>query len=294
MKKITKAVIPVAGFGTRFLPFTKAMPKEMLPIIDKPTIQYIVEEAAASGITDIIIVTAAHSNKRAIEDHFDSSRELEHLLERKGNEQFLEVVKSISELANIHYIRQKEARGLGDAILCAKTFMGNDPFAILLGDDIVVNDDDAAIGQLIHAYEQTGYSQMGVQQVKTSEVSKYGIVATEDDCQISKMTDFVEKPKTSEAPSNRAVLGRYVLTPTIFEYLESQTAGAGNEIQLTDAVKRMMSVEDVYACTFEGKRYDIGDKLGFLKATVDFALEREDIKEEFLEFLKAKHIEEVE
>ncbi len=294
MKKITKAVIPVAGFGTRFLPFTKAMPKEMLPIIDKPTIQYIVEEAAASGITDIIIVTAAHSNKRAIEDHFDSSRELEHLLERKGNEQFLEVVKSISELANIHYIRQKEARGLGDAILCAKTFMGNDPFAILLGDDIVVNDDDAAIGQLIHAYEQTGYSQMGVQQVKTSEVSKYGIVATEDDSQISMMTDFVEKPKTSEAPSNRAVLGRYVLTPTIFEYLESQTAGAGNEIQLTDAVKRMMSVEDVYACTFEGKRYDIGDKLGFLKATVDFALEREDIKEEFLEFLKAKHIEEVE
>lgn len=287
MKKITKAVIPVAGFGTRFLPFTKAMPKEMLPIIDKPTIQYIVEEAAAAGITDILIVTAAHSNKRAIEDHFDSSRELEHILEQKGNEQYLEIVKSISELANIHYIRQKEAKGLGDAILCAKTFMGNDPFAILLGDDIVVNQ-QPAIGQLVDAYQQTGYSQIGVQEVEMSQVSKYGVVACNEN---GLMSDFVEKPKVELAPSNKAVLGRYVLTSTIFDYLESQTYGAGNEIQLTDAVKRMMDEEDVYACIFEGKRYDIGDKLGFLKATVDFALERDDVKTEFLEFLKSKHIE---
>ncbi len=285
-RKITKAVIPVAGFGTRFLPFTKAMPKEMLPIIDKPTIQYIIEEAVAAGIEDILIVTASHSNKRAIEDHFDVSKALETMLIEKEKFEFLDQVKQISHMANIHYIRQKEARGLGDAILCAKTFMGNEPFAILLGDDIVVSD-EPAIGQLVKAYEQTGCSQMGVQEVDKSQVNKYGIVNCAGQANIELMTDFVEKPAIDQAPSNKAVLGRYILTPTIFKYLENQGLGAGNEVQLTDAVKRMMAEENVYACTFEGRRYDIGDKLGFLKATVDFALEREDLGKEFREYLKS-------
>lgn len=287
MKKITKAVIPVAGFGTRFLPFTKAMPKEMLPIVDKPTIQYIVEEAVASGITDIIFVTASHSNKRAIEDHFDHSVSLEVSLKEKGKDKFLEMVEQISELANIHYIRQKEAKGLGHAILCAKAFIGDEPFAVLLGDDVVVGDIPSTL-QLIEAYDKTGCSIMGVQEVDNSQVDKYGVVAMEVDSDLGKMIDFVEKPKREEAPSNKAVLGRYILTPRIFEFLECQEAGAGNEIQLTDAVKRMISVEDVYACTFTGNRYDIGDKLGFLKATVDFALQHEDLKEEFLKFLQEK------
>lgn len=289
MKKITKAVIPVAGFGTRFLPFTKAMPKEMLPIIDKPTIQYIVEEAVSAGITDILVVTAAHSNKRAIEDHFDKSTSLESMLAEKGKFEFLETIKEISNMANIHYIRQHEARGLGDAILCAKTFMGNDPFAILLGDDIVVNS-NPAIGQLVAAYEQTGCSQIGVQEVALSEVSKYGVVSCPGQANIEVMNDFVEKPSQEDAPSNRAVLGRYIMTPTIFKYLEDQQVGAGNEIQLTDAVKRMMAEEDVYACTFEGKRYDIGDKLGFLKATVDFGLQRDDLKAEFTDYIKSLNL----
>ncbi len=288
MKKITKAVIPVAGFGTRFLPFTKAMPKEMLPIIDKPTIQYIVEEAVKAGITDILFVTAAHSNKRSIEDHFDTNLELEMLLEKKGKEDFLKEIKELSSLANIQYIRQKEARGLGDAILCSKTFVGSDPFAVLLGDDVVVGD-VPAIGQLIKAYEEKESSIMGVQEVNQEDVDKYGIVSLDsNETNLEKMNDFVEKPNTNDAPSNKAVLGRYVLTPTIFEYLETQKEGAGNEIQLTDAVKRMMSQEDVYALAFEGKRYDIGDKLGFLKATVDFALQREGLKEEFKKFLETK------
>lgn len=285
MKKITKAVIPVAGFGTRFLPFTKAMPKEMLPIIDRPTIQNIVEEAVEAGITDILIVTASHSNKRAIEDHFDSSKTLEHMLIEKEKFDYLEEVRKISNLANIHYIRQKEAKGLGDAILCAETFIGNDPFAVLLGDDIVVSE-VPAIKQLITAYEETGTSIMGVQEVEKSQVNKYGVVACEDDSLLSKMSDFVEKPAIEEAPSTKAVLGRYILTPLVFKYLHTQETGAGNEIQLTDAVKRLMSEEDVYQCTFSGRRYDIGDKLGFLKATVDFALEREDLKAEFSEFLE--------
>ncbi len=287
MKRITKAVIPVAGFGTRFLPFTKAMPKEMLPIIDQPTIQFIIEEAVAAGIEDILIITASHSNKRAIEDHFDSSKSLEQMLIEKDKQKELELVRGISALANIHYIRQKEAKGLGDAILCAKTFIGNEPFAVLLGDDIVVSE-DPAIGQLIAAYETTGCSQIGVQEVPKSEVNKYGVVACAGNQSIEKMTDFVEKPVIEDAPSNKAVLGRYVLSPAIFEYLATQDRGAGNEVQLTDAVKRMMAIEDVYSCTFEGRRYDIGDKLGYLKATVDFALEREDLKAEFLEFLNLK------
>lgn len=288
MKKIKKAVIPVAGFGTRFLPYTKAMPKEMLSIIDKPTIQYIVEEAVASGIEDIIFVTASHSNKRAIEDHFDTSAELESTLEAKGKLDLKEQVSNVSNMANIHYIRQKEAKGLGHAINCAKVFVGNEPFVVLLGDDVVVGDKPAT-KQLIEAYEQVGTSIMGVQAVADSEINKYGIVSYESDItELAKMNDFVEKPEFANAPSNRAVLGRYVLTPTIFKYLETQEIGAGNEIQLTDAVKRMMQEEDVYAYTFEGNRYDIGDKLGYLKATVDFALEREDLKDEFVKFIKTR------
>lgn len=284
---IKKAVIPVAGFGTRFLPFTKAMPKEMLPIVDKPTIQYIVEEAVASGITDIIFVTASHSNKRAIEDHFDHSFTLEKTLEDKGKLEFLEMVNEISNMANIHYIRQKEAKGLGHAILCAKAFIGDEPFAVLLGDDVVVGE-DPAIKQLIKAYEEVQVSIMGVQEVLESEVSKYGVVKTVDNNNLSKMLDFVEKPKQELAPSNKAVLGRYILTSKIFDYLETQSRGAGNEIQLTDAVQRMMKDQDVYSFVFEGRRYDIGDKLGFLKATVDFALERDDLSKEFMDFLKDK------
>lgn len=287
MNKVTKAVIPVAGFGTRFLPFTKAMPKEMLPIIDKPTIQFIVEEAVSAGITDILIVTASHSNKQAIEDHFDSSKALEQVLIEKGKTIEMEIVRSISSLANIHYIRQKDAKGLGDAILCAETFVGNDSFAILLGDDIVVSE-TPAIGQLVKAYTETGFSQMGVQVVAQNEVDKYGIVECASEGDHVLMTDFVEKPEIAKAPSNKAVLGRYVLTPTIFSYLHNQERGAGNEVQLTDAVKRMMEVEDVYACTFSGNRYDIGDKLGFLKATVDFAVSRDDLRDDFLVFLAEK------
>ncbi len=288
MKQVKKAVIPVAGFGTRFLPFTKAMPKEMLPIVDKPTIQYIVEEAVKSGIEDIIFVTASHSNKRAIEDHFDYSPTLENLLRKKNKLDFLDEVHNISDMANIHYIRQKEAKGLGHAICCAESFIGDEPFAVLLGDDVVVGE-TPAIKQLVNAYEQTGTSIMGVQEVDMSQVDKYGIVSLEkSETSIEKMTDFVEKPKQEEAPSNRAVLGRYILTPTIFKYLKTQSEGAGNEIQLTDAVKRMMIEEDVYACTFEGQRHDIGDKLGFLKATVDFALEREDVKDDFYKYLQER------
>ena len=288
MKKIKKAVIPVAGFGTRFLPFTKAMPKEMLPIIDKPTIQYIVEEAVKSGIEDILFVTASHSNKRAIEDHFDHSENLENLLKSKGKDEFVKMIEGISSMANIHYIRQKEAKGLGHAILCAKSFIGDEPFAVLLGDDVVIGDIPAT-KQLISAYEQVGYSIMGVQEVQSQDVSKYGVVAIEEsNSNLSKMNDFVEKPNINEAPSNKAVLGRYILTPLIFDYLQTQGKGSGNEIQLTDAVKRMMEKEPVYALSFSGSRYDIGDKMGFLKATVDFALERDELKDEFLEFLRTK------
>lgn len=290
MSTIKKAVIPVAGFGTRFLPFTKAMPKEMLPIIDKPTIQYIVEEAVASGITDLLFVTASHSNKRAIEDHFDSNLELETILERKEKHLFLEMIKDISSLANIQYVRQKEAKGLGHAIACAKTFIGQDDFAVLLGDDVVVSEKPVT-RQLIDAYDKTGTSIMGVQEVKDEDVNKYGIVKlAKKDSELEQMTDFVEKPELKDAPSNRAVLGRYILTNKIFKYLETQEIGAGNEIQLTDAVKRLMEEEKVYAYTFSGKRYDIGDKVGFLKATVDFALSRDELKDEFREFLKNKNL----
>ncbi len=284
MKKITKAVIPVAGFGTRFLPYTKAMPKEMLPIIDKPTIQYIVEEAVASGIEDILFITASHSNKRAIEDHFDTNKELEMILEKKGKTKYLEQVRNISSMANIQYVRQKEAKGLGHAIYCAKSFIGDDDFAVLLGDDVVVSDVPAT-KQLIEQYNKVHSSIIGVQEVDKENVDKYGIVDFEGNKDLSIMHQIVEKPNIEDAPSNKAVLGRYVLTSKIFDYLETQEKGAGDEIQLTDAIKRMMDDQDVYSYIFSGRRYDIGDKLGYLEATIDFALQRDDLKDEFKKIL---------
>ncbi|MGL4374420.1 MAG: UTP--glucose-1-phosphate uridylyltransferase GalU [Turicibacter sp.] len=286
-KPVKKAVIPAAGFGTRFLPATKAQPKEMLPIVDKPTIQYIIEEAVAAGIEEILIVTS--STKRPIEDHFDKSYELEDTLLKKGKLEMLEMVQEISNLAQIHYIRQKEAKGLGHAILCAKTFIKDEPFAVLLGDDVVVNDEYPATKQLVDAYEKNGCSIMGVQSVAKEDVSKYGIVkpskSSKPDGRMVKLSGMVEKPKTEDAPSNLAVMGRYVLTPEIFEMLETQAPGAGDEIQLTDAIDRLMDRQAVYAYDFEGRRYDVGDKFGFIKATIDFALERKDLSEQVKNYI---------
>ena len=286
--KIRKAVIPAAGYGTRFLPATKSMPKEMLPIIDKPTIQYIVEEAVKAGITDILIIT--NSQKGSIENHFDRSWELEGFLKSRGKEEDLKLVKEISNIANIYAVRQKEQRGLGHAILCAKTFVGDEPFAVLLGDDVVDNGISGipAIGQLCSYYEKVGSSIVGVQEVPYNDLDKYGIVKpngkiVDGACEVS---DMVEKPAPSEAPSNYAVLGRYVLTPKIFELLETQTPGKGGEIQLTDAIKRLTEFEKVYAYRFSGRRYDVGSKIGFIEATIDFALKRDDLKEDVLNYLK--------
>ncbi|AUS98380.1 UTP--glucose-1-phosphate uridylyltransferase [Clostridium thermosuccinogenes] len=282
--RVRKAIIPAAGLGTRFLPATKAQPKEMLPIVDKPTIQYIVEEAIESGIEDIMIVTGR--GKRAIEDHFDKSYELEEELRKKGNQDMLNLVKDISNLVNIHYIRQKEPKGLGDAINCAKTFIGNEPFAVLLGDDIV-DSKVPCLEQLIRAHERYKTTIIGVQRVSPSEVSQYGIVSGEKiEDRLYKIDDMVEKPDVDKAPSNIAILGRYIITPEIFKYLETAKPGKNGEIQLTDALKRLMSEEAMYAYEFEGTRYDVGNKVGFLRATIEFALKREDLKDEFSEYLK--------
>ena len=285
MKKIRKAVIPAAGFGTRFLPATKATPKEMLPIVDKPTIQYIVEEAVASGIEDILIISG-HA-KRAIEDHFDSAPTLEAELKAKGKTDLLKLVQETSEI-NVHYIRQKHMRGLGDAILCAKAFIDNEPFAVLLGDDIVYNPEMPALKQLMDMYTQTGATILGCQQVPKEKVSSYGIVAGEQTIneQLMKVNDMIEKPSIEEAPSRMAVLGRYIITPDVFEVLQNTKPGKGGEVQLTDALKVMAKRENVYAYNFTGKRYDVGDKLGFLKATVEFALRRDDLAESFADYLK--------
>ncbi len=282
--KITKAVIPAAGLGTRFLPATKAVPKEMLPIVDTPTLQYIIEEAAASGIEDILIITGR--GKRAIEDHFDKSYELENELKRAGKTDFIEQIEPISSLANIHYVRQKEALGLGHAIHCAKSFVGNSPFAVLLGDDIV-HSKTPCLKQMIDVYDKYSCSVLGVQTVDTSDVSKYGIIKPESVSErIYKVLDMVEKPKVEDAPSNIAVLGRYIINPEIFECLENVKPGAGGEIQLTDALSMLATKQDIYAYDFVGQRYDVGNKMGFLKATVEQALRRDDLKEEFLEYLK--------
>ena len=283
--KITKAVIPAAGYGTRFLPATKSMPKEMLPIIDKPTIQYIVEEAVRAGITDILIIT--NSQKGSIENHFDRSWELEGFLKSRGKEEDLKLVKDISNIANIYSVRQKEQKGLGHAILCAKTFVGDEPFAVLLGDDVVDNEHNPAIGQLCRYYDKTGSSVVGVQEVGIFDVDKYGIISPKDEMKNNAclIKDMVEKPSQEEAPSRYAVLGRYVLTPKIFELLETQTPGKGGEIQLTDAIKRLTDDEKVYAYRFSGKRYDVGSKLGYIEATIDFAMKREDLKEDVLDHI---------
>lgn len=284
MQKIRKAVIPAAGFGTRFLPATKATPKEMLPIVDKPTIQYIVEEALESGIEEILIISG-HA-KRAIEDHFDSAPVLEAMLEEKHKDDLLAMVRETADI-NIHYIRQKHMRGLGDAILCARSFMGGEPFAVLLGDDVVYNEGKPALKQLIDVHESYGGSVLGCQLVPDDKVSSYGVVAGEQiaGAGLLKVTDMIEKPSIEEAPSNMAVLGRYIISSSIFDILEDTPPGKGGEIQLTDALKVLANNEPVWAFNFEGKRYDVGDKLGFLKATVEFALRREDLGGDFREYL---------
>ncbi|MBE6105701.1 UTP--glucose-1-phosphate uridylyltransferase GalU [Anaerovibrio lipolyticus] len=284
MQKIRKAVIPAAGFGTRFLPATKATPKEMLPIVDKPTIQYIVEEALASGIEEILIISG-HA-KRAIEDHFDSAPVLEAMLAEKHKDDLLAMVRETADI-NIHYIRQKHMRGLGDAILCARSFMGGESFAVLLGDDVVYNEGKPALKQLIDVHESYGGSVLGCQLVPDDKVSSYGVVAGEEiaGANLLKVTDMVEKPEVGEAPSNMAVLGRYIISSSIFDILEKTPPGKGGEVQLTDALKVLAKNEPVWAFNFEGKRYDVGDKLGFLKATVEFALRREDLGGDFRAYL---------
>lgn len=284
--KVKKAIIPAAGLGTRFLPATKALPKEMLPIVDKPTMQYIIEEAIASGIEEILIITGR--NKKSIEDHFDKSIELEMELEKSGKQDLLDLVRDISGMVDIHYIRQKEPKGLGHAILCAKTFVGNEPFAVLLGDD-VVHSDKPCLEQLIECFDEYKTSILGVQTVPEDDVNKYGIVdGLHIEDRVYKVKDLVEKPSRDEAPSNVAILGRYIITPQIFDILERTKPGKGGEIQLTDALKELISQEAMYAYDFEGRRYDVGDKLGFLQATVEYALRKDDLRDNFSEYLKTK------
>lgn len=280
---VKKAVIPAAGLGTRFLPATKAQPKEMLPIVDKPTIQYIVEEAVNSGIKEILIITGR--NKRAIEDHFDKSVELEDQLEESSKEDLLELVRGISNMVDIYYIRQKEPKGLGHAISRAKTFVGNEPFAVMLGDDIV-DSRIPCLKQLMNCYDEYKTSVLGVQPVNKEEVNKYGIVdgiKIEDN--VYKVNAMVEKPKINEAPSNIAILGRYIITPDIFDILDKTKPGKGGEIQLTDALMELAKREAVYAYCFDGKRYDVGDKFGFLQANIEYALKRSELKKKLMSYL---------
>lgn len=285
MKRIRKAVIPAAGFGTRFLPATIATPKEMLPIVDKPTIQYIVEEALQSGIEEILIISGYA--KRAIEDHFDADPALESTLKRQGKLKLLSMVEEIANI-NIHYIRQKHMRGLGDAILCARSFMDNEPFAVLLGDDVVYNDVKPALRQLMDMYEDKQATILGCQEVAPNDVSAYGIVKGEKTANpaLLRVLDMVEKPAIEEAPSRFAVLGRYIITPDIFPILEKTKPGKGGEIQLTDALQTLAGQKNMYAYNFEGKRYDVGNKLGYLQATIEYALRRNDLNEEFRVYLK--------
>lgn len=283
-KRVRKAIIPAAGLGTRFLPATKSQPKEMLPIVDKPTLQYIIEEAVNSGIEEILVVTGR--SKKSIEDHFDRSVELELELDQKGKTQMLEMVKEISNMVDIHFIRQKEPKGLGHAIYCAKSFVGDEPFAVLLGDDIVDNG-VPCLAQLINTYNEYNTSILGVQEVERENTDKYGILDVKNiEDRVYKVNDMVEKPKVEDAPSNIAILGRYIITPAIFEILGNQKPGKGGEIQLTDALKTLGKHEAIYAYEFEGRRYDVGDKLGFLEATIDFALKRDNLKDELMEYMK--------
>lgn len=284
--KVRKAIFPVAGLGTRFLPATKSSPKEMLPLIDKPLVQYVVEEAVAAGIEQIIFVTGR--TKRAIEDHFDSSPELENHLEEKGKDETLQAVREIADLVDIFYVRQKKALGLGHAILCARDFIGNEPFAVLLGDDII-DASTPCLKQLLEVYEHYKGSVLALEQVPHEQIASYGCVAVNRITErVMEVTDMVEKPRPEEAPSDLAIIGRYLLTPAIFPILERQQPGRGGEIQLTDAIKRLSQDEAVYGCLFEGQRHDCGDKLGFLKATVDLALKREEFRDELTAYLRGR------
>ncbi|MFZ5854513.1 MAG: UTP--glucose-1-phosphate uridylyltransferase GalU [Chloroflexota bacterium] len=288
--RVRKAVFPAAGWGTRFLPATKAQPKEMLPLVDKPVIQYAVEEAVAAGIEQVIIVTS--SQKRAIEDHFDLSFELEHLLEERGDIEMLRQIRHISDLAQVAYIRQKEQLGLGHAVLMAKELVGHEPFAVILSDDVVVGD-RPCIGQLMHAYQEVHSSIVAVAEVPLEETNRYGIIAVDptvealDHGRLQRVSRVVEKPLADEAPSNLAIVGRYVLTPKIFDKLEQTPRGAGGEIQLTDAIEALMEEQQVYAYRFDGIRYDAGTTMGWLKASVELALQRPDLGREFREYLRA-------
>lgn len=281
--KVRKAIIPAAGLGTRFLPATKAQPKEMLPIVDKPALQYIIEEAVDSGIEEILIITGR--NKKSIEDHFDKSVELELELERSGKLELLEQIRKISDMANIHYIRQKEPKGLGHAIYCARYFIGNEPFAVLLGDDIVYSQ-KPCLKQMIDVYNEYRTTILGVQKVSDQDVGKYGIVDVKQiEDRVYKVKGLVEKPALKDAPSNMAILGRYIISPEIFGILEQTEPGKGGEIQLTDGLKTLAQREAMYAYDFEGRRYDVGDKQGFLEATVEYALRNKELREAFLNYL---------
>lgn len=284
-QSVKKAIIPAAGLGTRFLPATKSMPKEMLPIVDVPSIQYIVEEAVKSGIKEILIITNPY--KKCIEDHFDKTFELEERLSRSGKLKELEMIHEISEMVDLFFVRQKEPKGLGHAVLCAKAFVGNEPFAVMLGDDVVAHKDGKpAIKQLMEQYEVTGSSILGVQAVPMEETGKYGIVKTSSMIAegLYELEDMIEKPKINP-PGNLAVLGRYILTPGIFEHLKDQEPGALGEIQLTDAIVKLMKQEKVHGYQFQGTRYDIGDKVGYLKAILDFALERESLRKPLMDYI---------
>lgn len=281
--KVRKAIIPAAGLGTRFLPATKAQPKEMLPIVDTPTLQYIIQEAVESGIEEILIITGR--NKQSIENHFDKSVELELELEAKGKYDLLEEVRKISDMVNIHYIRQKEPKGLGHAIHCARIFIGNEPFAVLLGDDIVYSE-KPCLKQMIEAYDEYKTSILGVQEVPLEDVNKYGIVDGKHiEGRMYRVKGLVEKPTAQDTPSNIAILGRYIINPEIFGILEHTQPGKDGEIQLTDALKILAQQEAMYAYNFEGRRYDVGDKQGYLEATIEFALRRPNLRADFLKYL---------
>ena len=290
MMKVRKVVFPAAGLGTRFLPATKAMPKEMLPVVDKPLIQYGVEEALAAGCDQIIIVTGR--GKTSIEDHFDHSYELEKMLEEKNKQELLSIVRQISDMIHVAYVRQKQAMGLGHAVLMARELVGNEPFAVLLADDMI-DSEKPCLKQMIEAYEETGSSILATMEVDGAAISSYGVIDAKPvngNDRLFKVSDMVEKPKKEEAPSNLAIIGRYILTPAIFETLDTTPLGAAGELQLTDGIKRLLRSENVYGYKFEGKRHDAGDKLGFLKATVEYALKRGDLGPEFREYLKGLQV----
>ncbi len=286
--KVRKALFPAAGLGTRFLPITKAIPKEMLPLVDKPLIQYCVEEAVASAIEEVIIITGM--GKTAIEDHFDTSFQLESILESKGKKDMLKVVRDVSNLVHFSYTRQKEAKGLGHAVLCGKNLIGHEPFAVFLGDDII----DAAVPcmkQMIDVYNDKRCSVLAVKRVPKEDVSNYGVIkGSQVGDRLYEVHDMVEKPSVEEAPSDLAIIGRYLLMPEIFEFIEKTPPGKGGEMQLTDAIKSLLSVQPVYALEFEGERYDAGDKLGFIKANIAYALNRNDLKNEVVSFINTLHI----